>query len=315
MVLKGRRVWVAGHSGMVGSAICRRLAREECNFLWAEFPEVDLRRPPDVDKWVAENRPEFVFVAAATVGGINANNTRQAEFIYDNLMIEANVIQAAYKNGVAKLLFLGSSCIYPREAPQPMNEDALLTGPLEPTNQWYAIAKIAGIKLCEAYRLQYGCNFISAMPTNLYGFGDNFHLQYSHVLPALIAKMHIAKMEERREVGLWGTGQPRREFLNVDDCADALVFLMKTYDGQQHVNIGTGTDLTVAELAGLIARVVGFEGAIRYDSSMPDGPVQKLLDVSMINALGWRARVGLEDGIRATYEWYRREVARNNVRA
>lgn len=313
--LKGKRIWVAGHSGMVGSAICRRLAGEKCEVLTAEFPDVDLRRQADVDTWMASNKPQFAFVAAATVGGIHANNSRPAEFIYDNLVIEANVIQAAHKNGVEKLLFLGSSCIYPRDAPQPMSEDLLLTGPLEATNQWYATAKIAGIKLCEAYRLQYGCNFISAMPTNLYGFGDNFNLQSSHVLPALIAKMHAAKIEQAPEVVLWGTGTPRREFLNVDDCADALVFLMMNYDGRQHVNIGTGADLTIEELAALIARIVGFEGAIRHDISMPDGTFQKLLDVSKINALGWRARIGLEEGVRATYEWYCRELERHGVRS
>jgi len=311
--LKGRRIWVTGHSGMVGSALCRRLQQEDCELLVARHAELDLRRQTDVEKWVADRRPELVFVAAATVGGIHANRSLPAEFLYDNMMIEANVIHAAATSGAEKLLFLGSSCIYPRLAAQPMHEDALLTGPLEPTNEWYAIAKIAGIKLCQAYRRQYGSDFISAMPTNLYGLNDNFDLQAAHVLPALLAKMHAAKVNEQDEVVVWGTGKPRREFLFVDDCADALVFLMRSYDGDAHVNVGTGEDLTIAELAETVRAIVGYQGRLRYDPSMPDGTPQKLLDVSKLTAMGWRPSTSLEVGIRATYDWYQQQWAQANI--
>ncbi len=302
--LAGKRVWVAGHRGMVGAALTRRLRSEGCTLLEVARREVDLREQAAVRAWMARERPQAVFVAAATVGGILANDTRPAEFLYDNLMIEANIIDAARQVGVEKLLFLGSSCIYPRMAPQPMTETALLTGPLEPTNEWYAIAKIAGIKLAQAYRRQYGCRFISAMPTNLYGPNDNFDLASSHVLPALIRKMHEAKAAGAESVVLWGTGKPRREFLHVDDLADALVHLMKVYDDEGHVNVGVGEDVSIAELATLCARAVGFEGRFDHDTSKPDGTPRKLLDVSLLSSLGWRASIPLEGGIRDTYRWF-----------
>ncbi|HUD50037.1 GDP-L-fucose synthase [Parvibaculum sp.] len=302
--LEGKKVFVAGHRGMVGSALLRRLASESCEILTVGRDKVDLRRQAEVEDWMAASRPNAVFVPAATVGGILANDTRPGEFIYDNLMIEANLVEAARRVGVEKLLFLGSSCIYPKLAPQPMREEALLTGPLEPTNQWYAIAKIAGIKLCQAYRRQYGCDFISAMPTNLYGIGDNFDLQSSHVMPALMAKMHEAKLRHAPSVTIWGTGTPRREFLYVDDCADALVFLMKTYSGEEHVNVGSGSDLTIRELAGAIGKVVGFEGEILTDPTKPDGTPRKLMDGSRLAALGWAPKVPLEQGIAEVYRWY-----------
>jgi GDP-L-fucose synthase len=305
--LAGRRVFVAGHRGMVGSALVRRLGREGCELVTARRAEVDLRRQRETEAWLEAKRPEIVFVAAATVGGILANSTRPAEFIYDNMAIETNLIEAARRIGVAKLLFLGSSCIYPREAPQPMAETALLTGPLEPTNEWYAIAKIAGIKLCQAYRRQYGCDFIAAMPTNLYGPGDNFDLASSHVMPALMAKIHQAKQEGRSSVEIWGSGRPRREFLYVDDLADALVHLMQHYSAEPHVNVGCGADLSIAELARRVARVVGYDGEFRYDASKPDGMMRKLLDVSRIAELGWRASTSLEDGLARTYAWYLKE--------
>ena len=302
--LRGRRVWVAGHRGMVGSALCRRLAVEGCEILTVGRGDVDLRRQADVEAWVAAKRPDSVFVAAATVGGIHANNTRPAEFLYDNLMIEANIIDAAWRTGVAKLLFLGSSCIYPREAPQPMTEAALLTGPLEPTNQWYAIAKISGIKLCQAYRRQYGCDFISAMPTNLYGPGDTFDPMGSHVLPALILKIHRAKQMGARSVEIWGTGTPKREFLHCDDLADALVFLFRNYSDESHVNVGTGTDLSIREVAMLLAEIIGFTGDFVFDTSKPDGAPRKLLDVGLLNRLGWRAGISLRDGLKHAYAWF-----------
>jgi GDP-L-fucose synthase len=302
--LEGKRVYVAGHRGMVGSAILRRLETEHCEILTVGRDSVDLRRQAEVEDWIAEVKPQAVFVPAATVGGILANDTRPAEFIYDNLMIEANIIHAAWRVGVEKLLFLGSSCIYPKMAPQPMREDALLTGPLEPTNQWYAIAKIAGIKLCQAYRRQYGCDFISAMPTNLYGRGDNFDLQSSHVLPALIAKMHAAKIAKSPSVTIWGTGTPRREFLYVDDCADALVFLMQKYSEEEHINVGYGADITILELARLVQRMVGFDGEIVTDPSKPDGTPRKLMEVTRLTQQGWQARTNLERGIAAVYRWY-----------
>lgn len=306
--LTGKKVWVAGHRGMVGSALVRRLRAENCELLTVGRETVDLRQQADVERWMEANRPDAVFVAAATVGGILANDTRPAEFLYDNLAIETNIIEAARRVGVAKLLFLGSSCIYPRLAPQPMREDALLTGPLEPTNQWYAVAKIAGIMLCRAYRRQYGLDFIAAMPTNLYGPMDNFELQSSHVIPALIAKAHAAK-QSGGEILVWGSGKPRREFLYVEDLADALVFLMRNYSEEQHINVGAGSDLTIAELAELIARVVGVDRRLRFDLSKPDGTPQKLLDSSRLFALGWRPTTSLEQGLRNTYAWYVEHLA------
>jgi GDP-L-fucose synthase len=306
--LAGKRVWVAGHGGMVGSALMRRLQSEQCEPITVERAEVDLRRQEQVERWMRQSRPQAVFVAAATVGGILANDTRPAQFLYDNLAIEANIIEAARNVGVEKLLFLGSSCIYPRLARQPMVESALLTGPLEETNQWYAVAKIAGIMLCRAYRRQYGCNFISAMPTNLYGPEDNFDLQSSHMVPALLAKAHAAKLKGERELVVWGTGAPRRELMHVDDCADALVFLMKNYAGEEHVNVGVGRDFTVREIAEQVARAVGFEPRLTFDASKPDGTPQKLLDIARLRAMGWAPRIGLDDGLRRTYDWYLRHV-------
>jgi GDP-L-fucose synthase len=306
--LAGKRVWVAGHRGMVGSALMRRLAREGCEILTATRQECDLARQEEVERWMSATRPQAVLVAAAKVGGILANDTYPAEFLYDNLMIEANVIHTAQRTGVEKLLFLGSSCIYPKLAPQPMSEDCLLTGPLEPTNQWYAIAKIAGIKLCQAYRRQYGSDFISAMPTNLYGPGDNFDLLSSHVVPALIAKMHHAKLSGAAEVEIWGTGTPKREFLHVDDLADACIHLLRVYSAEEHVNVGCGADLTIAELAETVRKVVGFEGRLRYNSERPDGTPRKLLDTARLTALGWRPRIGLEEGLAGAYRWYLERV-------
>ncbi len=307
--LAGRRVWVAGHKGMVGSALLRRLAREDCETLNVARDEVDLRRQAEVETWMAESRPDTVFLAAATVGGILANDTRPAEFIYDNLVIETNIIHAAWRTGVGKLLFLGSSCIYPRRAPQPMREEALLTGELEPTNQWYAVAKIAGIKLCQAYRRQYGCDFICAMPTTLYGPGDRFDALTSHVIPALILKIHEAKVQGRSTVEIWGSGAPRREFLYVDDLAEGLVFLMQHYSDEPHVNVGTGEDLTIRALAELIAEVVGFKGRCAYDRSKPDGTPRKLLDVSRLTRLGWQPETDLRQGIEQSYSWFLAKVA------
>ncbi len=308
--LAGKRVWVAGHRGMVGAALVRRLESEGVTLLTATRRELDLTRQVEVETWMRETKPQAVFLAAAVVGGIVANDTRPAEFLTDNLQIQTNIIATAHQTGVEKLLFLGSTCIYPRLAPQPMNEDALLTGPLEPTNQWYAIAKIAGIKQCQAYRREYGRDFISCMPTNLYGPEDNFDLTSSHVLPALMAKAHEAKTTGKPSLTLWGTGTPRREFLHVDDLADACVFLMKNYSDEQLVNIGVGSDVTIRELAELIADVVGFKGTFTFDSSKPDGAPRKLVDVSRINALGWKAKTGLRDGVAAAYEWYRQNVAK-----
>jgi GDP-L-fucose synthase len=300
---KESRILVAGHRGMVGSAITRALqSTGYTNLILAGKNQLDLRNQLEVNEFFRREKPDTVFLAAARVGGIYANNTYRAEFIFDNLMIEANVINAAYLYGVGKLLFLGSSCIYPKMAPQPLREDSLLTGELEPTNEPYAIAKIAGIKMCDAYRHQYGCNFISVMPTNLYGPNDNYHPENSHVLPALIRRFHEAKRDGLGEVTIWGTGTPRREFLHVDDLADACIFLMNTFNEPGFVNIGTGTDLSIQELARMIARIVGFEGEITNDLSKPDGTPRKLLDVSKLSAMGWKARIGLEAGIRAVYE-------------
>jgi GDP-L-fucose synthase len=308
--LTGQRVFVAGHRGMVGSALARRLARENCELVTVSRREVDLRRQTETEQWLEQVRPGAVFVAAATVGGILANDTRPGEFLYDNMMIAANVIEGSRRVGVEKLLFLGSSCIYPRLAPQPISEDALLTGPLEPTNQWYAVAKIAALKMCAAYRRQYGCDFISAQPTNLYGPLDNYDLAQSHVIPALIAKAHQAKISRSAELVIWGSGKPRREFLHVDDLADALVFLMKNYSGEQQINVGWGGDLTIAELATMIAEVVGFEGSFRYDSDKPDGMPQKVLDVSRLTAMGWQPAISLREGLADAYAWYCRHVAK-----
>jgi GDP-L-fucose synthase len=299
------RIFVAGHRGLVGGAIVRRLqAQGYTQLLLADRAQLDLRRQSAVDEWFAAQRPEIVILAAAHVGGILANDSYAAEFLHDNLAIQTNVIDAAWRHGARKLTFLGSSCIYPKLAPQPMNEDCLLTGPLEPTNEWYAIAKIAGIKMCQAYRRQYGFDAISLMPTNLYGPGDNFSLQNSHVLPALIRKFHEARESHAPAVTVWGTGTPRREFLYVDDLADAVVFLTERYDGAQWLNVGVGSDISIAELAALVGRVVGYSGALQFDTSKPDGTPRKLLDVGRLKALGWSARTPLEAGIRATYEWY-----------
>jgi GDP-L-fucose synthase len=302
--LSGKRVWVAGDRGLVGSALVRRLASEDCEILTSPRECIDLRSAVQVDRWVRQARPQAVFLAAAKVGGIYANNMRPAEFIYDNLMIAANVVDAARRYHVEKLMFLGSTCIYPRMAPQPIPEDALLTGPLEPTNQWYAIAKIAGLKLCEAYRQQYGADFISVMPTNLYGPGDNFDLLSSHVLPALIAKAHNAKVNHKETLVVWGSGQPLREFLYVDDAADGMVYLMKHYSEDRIINLGTGQEITIADLVEIVTRVVGFSGTICYDGSKPDGTPRKVTDTQRLNALGWRARTSLEAGIARTYAWY-----------
>jgi GDP-L-fucose synthase len=302
--LEGKRVWVAGHAGMAGSAIVRRLAAEDCEVLSVDREQVDLRRQVQVETWLQDMRPHAVFVAAGTVGGILANSTRPAEFLYDNLAIEANIIHAAWKARVQKLLFLGSSCIYPRLAPQPMTEEALLSGPLEPTNEWYAVAKIAGIKLCQAYRRQYGCDFISAMPTNLYGPGDNYDPASSHVAAAMQVKVRQAKAAGARTIDIWGTGEPRREFLYVDDLADALVFLMRRYSDESHVNVGTGQDITIRELAELVAKVAGWQGDFVFDRSKPDGMPRKVMDVSRLAALGWTAPTPLEAGFRKAYAWY-----------
>lgn len=303
--LSGRRVFVAGHRGMVGSALMRRLGQEGCEILSAGRDALDLRDQSAVGRWFEANRPEAVFVAAARVGGIHENSTYPAEFLYDNLAIATNVIEASRRTGVAKLMYLGSSCIYPRLAPQPIPEAALLTGPLEPTNEAYAIAKIAGLKLCQAYRRQYGSDFVSVMPTNLYGPNDNFDLLSSHVLPALMAKIDAAVQEGRETVEIWGSGSPRREFLHVDDLADAAVFLLQHWSDPEPVNIGTGSDVTIMELARLIGLVAGFKGRFVFDTSKPDGTPRKLLDVSRLLGLGWRPRIGLEVGIRDTYDWYR----------
>ena len=306
--LKGKTVFVAGHGGMVGAALMRRLAQEEVKLLTVTRSEVDLRDQAAVNSWFAGKRPQAVFLAAAKVGGIAANDTLRGEFLYDNLMIAANVIHAAHVHGAEKLMFLGSSCIYPKLAPQPLREDSMLTGPLEPTNEPYAIAKIAGIKLVEAYRSQFGSDFINVMPTNLYGPGDNYHPEYSHVVAALIRRFHEAKQSGVGEVVVWGTGTPRREFLYVDDLADACIHLMKTYSSDELVNIGTGKDITIAEFARVVAATVGYSGSINFDTSKPDGTPRKLLDVSRLAKLGWCARTSLEDGIRLAYQAYLSEA-------
>ncbi|MGD9669427.1 MAG: GDP-L-fucose synthase family protein [Hyphomicrobiaceae bacterium] len=307
--LSGKRVFVAGHGGMVGAALVRRLACENCQIVTATRADLNLTRQDAVERWMDGTRPQAVFVAAAKVGGIVANDTAPADFLYDNLAIEMNLIHAAYNMGVEKLVFLGSSCIYPRHAPQPIPEGALLTGPLEPTNEWYAIAKIAGIKLAQAYRRQHGADFVSAMPTNLYGPGDNFDLTSSHVMPALIRKMHEAKLRGAAEVVVWGTGTPRREFLHVDDCADALVHVMKFYSDDEHINVGSGQDLPIIELAHRVARVVGFNGKIVHDLTKPDGTPRKLMSSNKLRGLGWRPKITLEDGLRSTYAWFVQHAA------
>lgn len=308
--LSGKKIFVAGHRGLVGSAIARRLAHEGCEILTATRSEVDLRDQASVREWMAEHRPHAIFLAAAKVGGILANSTYPADFIYENLMIEANIIEAAHRNDVEKLVFLGSSCIYPKFAEQPIAEDSLLTGPLEPTNEWYAIAKIAGIKLCQAYRAQHGRDFISAMPTNLYGPGDNFDLNSSHVLPALIRKAHEAKVADAPNITIWGTGSPRREFLHSDDCADACVFLMKNYSGDRHVNVGSSTDIPIIDLTKLVCRVVGFEGDILQDPSKPDGTPRKLMDSATLLGMGWSPKIDLEAGIADAYQWFLANAAK-----
>jgi GDP-L-fucose synthase len=307
--LNKKRVFVSGHRGMVGSAIVRLLANENCEVLTVGRDQLDLRDQAGVRTWFDRERPDAVFHAAAKVGGILANDTCPAEFLYDNLAIEMNVIDAAFQSGVSKFLYLGSSCIYPKFAPQPLTESALLTGSLEPTNEAYAIAKIAGLKLCEAYRQQYGADFISAMPTNLYGPGDNYDLAKSHVIPAMLRKAHEAKRSGAAEIVIWGSGTPRREFLHVDDAASAVVHLMKVYSGAEHVNVGTGEDITILDLAKLICEVVGFSGRIVTDPSKPDGTPRKLLDVSKLRSTGWRARYGLRPGLTDAYVWFKSNEA------
>lgn len=307
--LAGKRLFVAGHRGLVGSALVRRLAAENCEILTATRDELDLTRQAAVETWLADRRPDAIFMAAAKVGGIHANDTYPADFIYQNLIIEANLFQAAFASGVDKFLFLGSSCIYPKFAPQPIEEQSLLTGPLEPTNEWYAIAKIAGIKLGQAYRKQHGVDFISAMPTNLYGPGDNFDLNSSHVLPALIRKTHEAKLAGAPSLTIWGSGSPRREFLHADDLADACVFLMKNYSEAEHINVGSGEDHTILEVAETVKRVVGFSGEILRDLDKPDGTPRKLMSGSRLKDLGWKPSINLEQGIASTYRWYLENVA------
>lgn len=302
--LAGKRIFIAGHRGMVGAGIVRRLASERCQVLTVGRDRLDLRDQAGVRSWMAREKPDAVVIAAAKVGGIYANDKYPAEFIYENLVIETNLIEAAFREGVEKLLFLGSSCIYPKIAPQPITEEALLTGPLEPTNEWYALAKIAGLKMCEAFRRQYGVDFISAMPTNLYGPGDNFDLEKSHVIPALIRKAHDAKLAGASTLTIWGSGSPRREFLHVDDAADAIVHLLKTYSAATHVNVGSGQDVTILKLAELVSDVVSFTGTIVTDPSKPDGTPRKLMDVSRLFDSGWRPKYGLKEGLRKTYAWY-----------
>tara|TARA_R110002124_G_scaffold287353_1_gene473628 strand:- start:522 stop:1472 length:951 start_codon:yes stop_codon:yes gene_type:complete len=312
--LNNKRVWVAGHRGMVGSAVVRRLASEGCDVLTADRDLVDLKRQAEVETFLRDTKPDTIVMAAAKVGGILANDTRPAEFLHDNLMIEANIIQAAHEVDVDRFLFLGSSCIYPKLAPQPIQEDALLTGPLEPTNEWYAIAKIAGIKLAQAYRKQYGRDYISAMPTNLYGPGDNFDLASSHVLPALIRKAHEAKRRGDAEIVIWGTGSPLREFLHADDCADALVFLLKSYSSHEHVNVGSGKDISILELTRLVCEVVGFEGQISHDLSKPDGTPRKLMSADKLRGMGWAPKTTLKSGITETYQWFlKQQIADRGV--
>lgn len=303
--LTGKKIFVAGHRGMVGSAICRNLSQLDCTILTAARNELDLTNQAQVDAWFEQNKPDAVFLAAAKVGGILANDTRPAEFLYENLIIEANIIPAAYKSGVEKLLFLGSSCIYPKFAKQPIKESELLEGALEPTNEWYAIAKIAGIKLCQAYRKQYGANFISAMPTNLYGTGDNYDLATSHVLPAIIRKVEEARAAGNPQVEVWGTGTPLREFMHADDCADALIFLMQNYNNYSHINVGSGEEVSILGLTKMIAGLAGFDGEIVLDTSKPDGTPRKTMDSTLLADLGWQKKISLADGIKRTIAEFR----------
>lgn len=302
--LTGKRIFVAGHNGMVGSAVLRQLKSEPCDIITVDRSKVDLVRQEQAETFISESKPDAIIMAAAKVGGIHANDTLPAEFLYTNLMIEANITEAAYKAGVNRMVFLGSSCIYPKLADQPITEDALLTGALEPTNEWYAIAKIAGIKLAQAYRKQYGVDYVSAMPTNLYGPGDNFDLLTSHVLPALLRKAHEAKIKGDAAITIWGTGKARREFLHVDDCAAALIFLLKHYSEDEHINVGSGADITILELTELICDIVGFKGDIKHDLSKPDGTPRKLMSSSKLSAMGWEPSISLRDGIASTYKWF-----------
>ena len=312
--LKGRRVFVAGHRGMVGSAIVRRLESENCEVLTASRKELDLRDQSAVRRWIGDRKPDAVVLAAAKVGGILANDTYPADFLYENLVIETNVIESSFRNEVQKLIFLGSSCIYPKFAPQPIPEDALLTGSLEPTNEWYAIAKIAGLKLCQAYRRQHGVDYISAMPTNLYGPGDNYDLEKSHVIPAMLRKAHEAKFAGDREMTIWGSGTPKREFLHVDDAADAMVYLLKSYSGDGHVNVGSGEDISILDLAHMVASVVGFDGEILRDETKPDGTPRKLMDVTRLFETGWRPKHDLRSGLEDAYAWFREHVETGRAR-
>lgn len=304
-VLAGKRVWVAGHTGMVGAALVERLRREECEILSVERARLDLRRQADTDSWLAAARPHFIVIAAASVGGIEAHRTRPAEFIYDNLVIATNIVRAAWQHGVDKLLLVASSAVYPPSAAQPVAEDALLTAPLDPTHEAYAVANIAAVKLCQSFRTQYGCDFIAALPTNLYGPGARFNLNSSHVIPALIAKAHEAKNTGQKSIAVWGTGKPRREFMYVRDAADAFIYLTRHYSGASPVNVGVGTDVTIHELTRTVCDVVGFDGELVFDTTKPDGVRRKLLDVSRLSALGWRASTALRDGLEETYKWYR----------
>ncbi len=313
--LTGKRVWVAGHGGMVGSALVRRLAREQCDVLTIGRGELDLRRSDDVAKWIRAQRPNVILLAAAKVGGIVANNSQKVAFLLENLQIETSVISAAADADVERLVFLGSSCVYPRFAEQPIAESSLLTGALEPTNQWYAVAKIAGLKLCEAYHAERGLQYSSVMPTNLFGPGDNFDVQSSHVMPALMRRIHEAKIHKSPSVTLWGTGQPRREFLHVDDCADAIVHAATHQPGGDLLNVGTGKDITIAELAALLAEIIGWQGEFVFDTSKPDGTPRKRLDISKLEQLGWQPRISLADGIRSTYEWYTHQLAHGEIRS
>ena len=302
--LSGRKVWVAGHRGMAGSAIARRLASENCEIITAGRSELDLLRQADVERWMSDKKVDAIFLAAAKVGGIMANATRPAEFLYENLVIETNIIHAAWSTGVKKLLFMGSSCIYPRMATQPITEESLLTGPLEPTNEWYALAKIAGIKMCQAYRRQYGCDFVSVMPTNLFGAGDRYDAEGGHVVAAMIMKLHAAKLANSPTVEIWGSGTPKREFLCVEDLADACVFVMKNYSDEPFLNIGTGTDITILQLAQTVAKIVGWQGEFTFNTSKPDGTPRKVMDVSRMRTLGWSAPTDFETGMKQAYEWY-----------
>ena len=312
--LTGKRVYVAGHRGMVGAAVVRKLQDRSCSVIVAERESLDLRCQEAVEAFMARERPQVVIVAAARVGGIAANAAKPADFLYDNLMLQLNVIHAAAQNGVEKLLMLGSSCIYPAQAPQPMREASLLTGPLEPTNRWYAIAKISGLMQCQAYREQHGCDFISVMPTNLYGPGDNFDPEGSHVIPGLMRRFHDAVEKGLDELAIWGTGSPRREFLHVDDCASGLVFLLERYSDTEQVNLGSGFEVSISDLACRIAALVGYEGRISYDTSRPDGALRKLLDLSKLDDLGWRAQIDLDKGLKQTYDWFRAEISAGRVR-